>query len=199
MNVLKRPSKTYQAGTIVVDVPPASLRKFTGAEVICTRENWPGESTLAVNITPATTTLTVPAGDGAKFPVSGGKLALSSVGDSEIVLLTSTVGDVLTVTRSATPVAFLAGAKVLLLDLVTVRTERTVDGGTTWEVVDGATFPGGVFRIRGQEILESRTGVRFTDANGLPLEKNGDIRVTLINKMSYRTALTVEMRELGDV
>ena len=198
MQRLQLPSRQYTAGTRNFDIPPSVQRKFTAMKAILTREAWPGQSTFAVGITGVDTVGLVAIGDGGKFPAAGGRLSLTRAdGEVEIAQLLSRSGDALTLARAqegTTALTLVAGAVVRLLDLVTVRLERTLDG-VNWTQVAAFTVPGGVLIVRGQTVLTSSATFGFTDAAGAPLSQDGDLRAVIVNRVTLQTAITLEMEE----
>ncbi len=96
-------------------------------------------STLAANIGPTDTTLTVAAGEGTKFPAPGAGqqfniTVIDTGGNYEVMTCTSRTGDTLTVTRgveSTTALSFASGSRVeLRLTAAVLNNMLQLGGGT---------------------------------------------------------------------
>lgn len=195
-------SRSYAAGTRTIDLPQSAVKKFTGMGVTLTRENWPGASTVAVAASETDAQLILPVGAGDQFPLGeGGRLRVRSTsGAVEIMQLVSRVGDVLTVTRGATPILVDVGSTVRLLSLVILRFEVSTDNGQTWQP------NGGGAEIGGGTIIDPNTGLPAPSSsaafgfgwNGAPIERDGDVRLVITNRVAFRTEITVRLFEAGD-
>ncbi len=145
------PLTTYDRETRYINLAPADSGKFIEVTTTLTSAgtDWPGVGQIALSV-PATFTdkvLVLLPGQGDLFPLNYGRLLLGdpATGKIEIVWLESRLGDVLTVTRgyqNLPPMAIDAGTTLLLLDLVTVQFEKTLDG-VNWVPVGAFTCAGG--------------------------------------------------------
>lgn len=204
VDALKRfqqPSKTYAAGVRIYNIPPSTNRKYVGVEAQLTREDWPGRSTLAGAASLADTALVLPVGAGDLFPLTGGSLsAINPDGTFEFLTLVARTGDVLTVIRGVRrpAIPLVAGAVILLRDLVTVTFEATPDGGVTWQRIGAATSGGGVDRRPDGSFRVFAIAFGWTDAAGNRIAKDGDTRVVITNRVALSTALTLDMIETTD-
>ena len=72
-----------------------------------------------------------------------------------------------------------------------VRLESSMDG-VIWQQQFDVPFVGGVRIVRGSPLLASTCRFTFTG------ERDGDLRFTVINTVTLRTAITVQMLEPGD-
>jgi hypothetical protein len=203
MRDIIRAEQTYPAATRTFDIPPAAQSRFRALDCTFTRVAWPGAATIDLAATVAATTVRVPVG--AVFPAAGGRLAVTSGGLTELMRLVSRAGRILTVGRGqdgTTPIPIAVGATILLLDLLTLHFQRTVNG-VDWEDVGGATFAGGIAMTDarpGFPSVEQTTcgaAFRFNDAHG-PISRPGDTRIVLSNRVTLTTAITAHLVEESD-
>ena len=181
-------------------IPPSVDRKYVGLRATLTREGWPGQTTLAAPIAATDTTLFLPVGAGnAHFPAEPpARIGLMSGTAVEGMRLVARIGDSLVVVRGRVPLAFPTGATLTWLDIVKIEFQVTQDG-VTWTRAGDASFPGGVAINPDTGEPEPISGVGFSSSlGGVRLAQPGDTRVVIVNGLSFRTALTLEMLETTD-
>ena len=214
MKRFQQPSRSYDAGTNIYNIPPAANRKYVGVQAELTREAWPGVTTLAAPITTEETVLLVLLGTGdANFPSTGVpftcrisrcgavRLVVERLADGVVegMWLDVRAGDTLAVhRRDFGRHAFPAGSTITLLNLVYVEFQAALDG-VTWSRIGAADFTGGVVRNdMGVEQVISSVGFGWTDGTGARIARDGDTRVSIRNSVALRTALTLDMTETTD-
>lgn len=197
------PLAVYDRETRYVDITPADSRTFIQVGAVLTGDgtDWPGQGQIALTV-PATAldkNITVLVGQGDLFPTNYGRMVVINPSwQTELVWLESRVGDVLTVKRgyeNSKPMAIEAGATLWLLDLITVKFQKTLDG-VNWVGAGAFTCAGGPPE---PDSPFERCGASFSmNRGGVMIAQPGDLRVEFTNRVPMAVGLVLTLREPSD-